>query len=272
MPSTYAHYRLGKEVKIVLNEKERKVVEEYPELYFIGLHGPDIFFYHKPLIKNEIKRIGHNIHEKAGKDFFAPAAEVIKNHPDSHTYLSYLYGFICHFALDVSCHGYIDEKIVSSGISHTEIEAEFDRMLMVKDGYDPVSHITTSHINPSLENAEVIQSFFDGADSTNIFNALKGMVTYLNLLVAPSKGKRMLINTVLKLTGNYRELHGLVINYIANPECADTTKELFHRYEEAKKLAVSLIQEYDSFLIGEKELNSVYCYNFGSKPVEEKEN
>lgn len=130
------------------------------------------------------------MHEKAGRDFFAPAAEVIKNHPDSHAYLSYLYGFICHFALDVSCHGYIDEKIASSGISHTEIESEFDRMLMVKDGYDPVSHITTSHIIPSMENAEVIQSFFDGACSVDIFDTLKGMVTCLDLLVAPSKGKR----------------------------------------------------------------------------------
>ncbi len=272
MPSTYAHYRLGKEVKTALNKKEREIVEEYPELYFIGLHGPDIFFYHKPLFKNEIKRIGHDMHEKAGRDFFAPAAEVIKNHPDSHAYLSYLYGFICHFALDVSCHGYIDEKIASSGISHTEIESEFDRMLMVKDGYDPVSHITTGHIMPSMENAEVIQSFFDGACSADIFDTLKGMVACLDLLVAPSKGKRMLINTVLKLTGNYRELHGLIINYTANVECADSTEELFHRYEEAKKLAVSLIQEYDSFLVGEKDLNSVYCCNFGSKPVEKKEN
>lgn len=27
------------------------------------------------------------------------------------------------------CHGYIDEKIQASGVSHAEIEVEFDRML-----------------------------------------------------------------------------------------------------------------------------------------------
>ena len=32
--------------------------------------------------------------------------------------------------------GYIDEKIAKSGISHTEIEVEFDRNLMEKDGLD----------------------------------------------------------------------------------------------------------------------------------------
>ncbi len=44
-----------------------------------------------------------------------------------------------------------------------------------------------------MENAEVIQSFFDEAGSVDIFDTLKGMVACLDLLVAPSKGKRMLI-------------------------------------------------------------------------------
>ena len=36
---------------------------------------------------------------------------------------------LCHFSLDVMCHGYIDEKIQAGGVSHAEIEIEFDRML-----------------------------------------------------------------------------------------------------------------------------------------------
>lgn len=56
-----------------------------------------------------------------------------------------------HFALDVSCHGYIDEKIAASGISHTEIEVEFDRMLMLMDGKDPLRQNLTEHIVPCME-------------------------------------------------------------------------------------------------------------------------
>lgn len=63
--------------------------------------------------------------------------------------LAYVYGFCCHFALDVSCHRYIDKKIEADGVSHTEIEVEFDRSLMGKDGYNPVTHILTDHIKPS---------------------------------------------------------------------------------------------------------------------------
>ena len=43
MPATYAHYRFGQEVRKDLPEKEKKIVEEFPELFMIGLHGPDIF-------------------------------------------------------------------------------------------------------------------------------------------------------------------------------------------------------------------------------------
>ena len=272
MPATYAHYRFGQEVRKDLPEKEKKIVEEFPELFMIGLHGPDIFFYYKPFSKNRVRQIGHEMHRHAGEEFFAPAAEVVGEHSENHAYLSYLYGFICHFALDVACHGYVDEKIAKSGISHTEIEAEFDRMLMVKDGHDPIRYKPTGHIVPSEENAEIIQAFFGDVDSTQLLGTLKGMVTYLNLLVAPSKGKRFLINTILKLTGNYKELHGLMINYLANPDCADSTKELFKRYGEAKDMALLLIHEYGGFLEGKEELNPIYNYTFGSKPTEEKEN
>lgn len=155
MPSTYAHYRIGQEVRNILGESERKVVEEYPELFLIGLHGPDILFYFAPLFNNQVNQIGYKMHGRPGKEFFKNAAEVIKQHQENDAYLSYVYDFICHFILDETCHGYIDEKIAASGISHTEIEVEFDRMLMVKDGYDPIRHKLTGHIVPSIENAAV---------------------------------------------------------------------------------------------------------------------
>lgn len=272
MPTTYTHYRMGQDVRNILQEKERKIVEKYPQLFCIGLHGPDIFFYYKPLSKNPIKEMGHAMHKRPGKVFFASAAEVVNGQPEKDAYLAYLYGFICHFALDVACHGYIDEKIMASGISHTEIEAEFDRMLMEKDGRDPVRYKPTVHIVPSMENAEIIQAFFKETDSTQTLDTLKGMVSYLNFLVAPSKAKRFLIDTVLKLTGNYKELHGLMINYRANPACADSTKELFTRYQETVERAASLIREYGRFLEGNEELDSIYRYNFVSRVVEEEGN
>ena len=271
MPSNYAHYRMGQEVRDCLENEEKKIVEEYPELFLIGLHGPDMLFYYKPLIRNKVNRIGHGMHDKAGKEFFANAAEVIKKHSDKAAYLSYVYGFICHFALDETCHGYIGEKTAASGISHTEIESEFDRMLMIKDGYDPIRHRLADHIVPSMGNAEIIQAFFEEVDRVAVRGALKGMIRNSNLLTAPSKAKRMLIYTFMKMTGNYKEMHGLLINYQKNPRCDDSTERLWSLYQQAKELAITLITEYRSYLEGGKDLNQIYNYTFGSELLEKKE-
>lgn len=59
MPSTYAHYRLGQQVRRELEGNERKIIEKYPQLYLIGLHGPDILFYYKPLRPNPVNQIGY---------------------------------------------------------------------------------------------------------------------------------------------------------------------------------------------------------------------
>ena len=50
MPSTYAHYRFGREVAQSLSPQNKSIVQTYPELYAIRLHGPDLFFYYQPLI------------------------------------------------------------------------------------------------------------------------------------------------------------------------------------------------------------------------------
>jgi len=44
MPSTYAHYIFGQQIRGRLSGYERKVIDKYPELFNIGLHGPDILF------------------------------------------------------------------------------------------------------------------------------------------------------------------------------------------------------------------------------------
>lgn len=265
MPATYAHYRLGEEVKRNVGEKEKKIIEAYPELYSIGLHGPDILFYYNPLKSNEVNRTGYGMHDKTGREFFERAAKVIKKSGGKEAYLSYIYGFICHFALDVSCHGYIDEKIERSGISHSEIETELDRELMIIDGLDPVSHRPTGHIVPSGRNASVIRHFFGGITKEQVEKALKGMRFYLNFLVAPSKLKRNLIYSALKLTGNSSGMKGLIVNYEKNPDCIDSTGRLIELFEDAKTLAVRLLDEYDDYLDDEKPLDKIYEYTFGGQ-------
>ena len=122
MPSTYAHYRMGQEVAKQLSGSIREIIMENKELYDIGLHGPDILFYYHPLKVDPVNSIGYELHEHSGKYFFERAAKIIETSLKKKEGLAYIFGFICHFALDAICHGYIDEKIANA---NEEIEGQY---------------------------------------------------------------------------------------------------------------------------------------------------
>lgn len=268
MPSTYAHYRFGQSVYELLSDPEKTIIAGSRQLFDIGLHGPDILFYYKPFHSNAINRIGYAMHERSGQSIFREAGEVVLTQENRAPYLAYLYGFLCHFALDSFCHGYIDDKIHLSGISHTEIEVEFDRALMVRDGCDPVRHKLTSHIVPSQQSAAVISKFFAGTAESEVQEALRSMIFYNDLLVAPSPVKRGLICAVLACTGNYANMRGLLVNYRPNPACRDSCERLETLFDAAKEYAVQVIPSYARIVRGEAEFDERFRLTFGGRIAE----
>ena len=265
MPSTYAHYRMGKEVKNCLNLKEQNIVEKYEDLYMIGLHGPDILFYYGALWNNDVNAVGFGIHEKSGRSFFETACKTIVRSDNKEAALAYAYGVLNHFALDTTCHKYVDDKIEVSGVTHTEIEVEFDRYLMILDGHNPVSHVLTNHIHPTANNAEIISKFYPGITENQVKKSLKSMIFYNNLLRANTNFKRNLIYTLLKATGNYTEMHGLIVNLKGNPVCDDSNQKLMELYDQAKMRAVKFIDDFDENVKGRKPFDSIFDYDFGGR-------
>lgn len=261
MPSTYAHYRFGKEVYKLLPASLREEIAYSSALYKIGLHGPDLLFYYKALYPNEISSVGFRMHEVSADIFFGGAAEVVK----TRNQLAYIIGFICHFVLDSECHGYIEKYIQAKGVSHTEIEVEFDRMLMIKDGYNPVVHPLTDHIYADIGIARVIHTFFPGIEAKKLAKALRSMKFYNALLIAPNKLKRNLIYAILKITGNEKEMHGLVVNPKGNPKCRKSCERLMELYENAVPTALELIEDYMETLRNGKELNQRFYRTFGAE-------
>ena len=84
MPGTYAHYAFGKKVLLdaflspILEIKN--IILKNMDLFFIGLHGPDILLYYKPLIyNNPTSKLGHKIHNENSNIFFEKARSIIKN-------------------------------------------------------------------------------------------------------------------------------------------------------------------------------------------------
>lgn len=254
MPSTYAHYRFGRDVMASTNGDVCRDIVENLDIYNIGLHGPDILFYHDALVKNRVNTIGFGMHDRPGKEFFGPARDVISDMEDASAGRAYLYGFICHFMLDSECHPYIEEKIASSGVSHTKIESEFDRMLLEKDGFNPFGKDLTAHIHPSTDISAVISQFLPDVTPDEVERSLREMITYNGYINTPSRLKRVMIERKLKATGNLEDMGGMVIGLKPEPRCEDSNARLMDLYGNAVRPTAMLMESYYGYLKGECDL------------------
>ncbi len=264
MPTTYTHDRFGTDVLTALPEDARLQISEEQDLYMIGLQGPDILFYYKPLVKNKIVAYGHYLHDKPGRFFFGNAARLLFSGscPPEGAQLSYICGCLAHFALDVVCHPDIVAWEQSSGVSHAEVEGEFDRYLLVRDGYDPVSAVLTGNFHPSGKAAKAIAPFYKGVSESGILKALDGFISFNKIVRAPGKAKRAFLNGALKAVGMYDSFHGHIINLTPNPLCTESCEKLMARYEEALPVAVDLIDRFLTTRGGDTETDDFYDYDF----------
>ena len=209
--------------------------------------------------------MGNRIHSESGAKFFVHAAKALHTHDQYEKHLAYVYGVLCHFALDEICHGYVEQAVKETGLAHIAVEGELDRKLMIMNGENPVSRRLTGHIVPSMKNAIIIKDFYRGITAKEVKKALNGMVFYDRILVCPSKIKRMALYAALKVAGLYYDFHGFIIKYHENESCREQIRKLLHLYEKAVPLADKLICEYKPFLEGNATLDSVYAYTFGSQ-------
>ena len=136
--------------------------------------------------KNHVNGLGYKMHDQMADAFFKRAVEVIGASEDKGAARAYIYGFICHFALDSECHKYIEKMIQVSGISHSEIEMELDRVFLTDDFINPVTYLGTKHIHPTLENAQVIAPFFEGITAEEVKQSLSSMVWVAQLFLRSS--------------------------------------------------------------------------------------
>lgn len=263
MPSTYAHRRFGADVLAQLPESLARTIRQHRQLFDVGLHGPDLLFYYHALKSNPVSKLGNAMHDKPGRVFFDRARGVVRQAEDPEAALAYALGFVCHFALDSTCHPYVEQFTRESGITHCEIETELDSDLMRKDGLDPCKDFAASHICPSEQNAKVIRPFYEGITEQETLESLKGMVSVLKLLMATSPLKRWVVLTGMKAVGKYDNLHGLVVAAEPNPQCARSTARLEVLYEQAKPLAVRLIEEFAEKLETDQPLDAAYDHTFG---------
>lgn len=135
MPNYYAHRRFGAQVLAALPPALAAVLEREREAFDLGLYGPDPLFFYRPLLHSRAHVLGTSMHHQPVRPVAQRLRQAVEdNRPFSRGYAA---GFLCHFALDFRCHAYINDRN-GHGVTHSGMESELDRALMLEDGIDPL--------------------------------------------------------------------------------------------------------------------------------------
>ena len=112
MPSTITHAYFAMDVYERMPIKRREFLLEYKDRLKLSAQGMDpLFFYNIVNLKKgkQMRLFGHYFHQHHSFLFFETLINYIKyngyrNHPDV---MAFLYGQLCHYELDSTCHPYI---------------------------------------------------------------------------------------------------------------------------------------------------------------------
>lgn len=243
MPTTYTHDLFGKIVYKQLPEEIRKVIRKNGDLFRIGLHGPDILFY--DLTNLSVSSIGVEMHSIPAASFFLRGMSMVRARDDER-FLAYLLGFGCHYLLDSVCHPYVEDVAKAKVITHTLLEKEFDRTLMLETNKNPYHFYPSDCIVPKVSYARVIRKMFPGLGTRDILVSLRMMKFLTNAMVYDNRGKRrFLVALVTRIAGKRKSRSALEFFMEKDPVPGSEkpVKELHRYFDQAAEEAPAYIEE-----------------------------
>ena len=231
MPSTYAHYRFGTQMLQTMPGDVRRTIQRFRQLFDVGLHGPDIFFYNSPLLRTNADFLGVKYHEQTGEEFFTRVCRSLRLE-QSEAANAYLYGVLCHYCLDAVCHPYVRKMAEKGEVTHAQLETEFERRLLETDGKLPAcSQDLSRHIRLTPGECETVARFYPPASAANIKSSVKGMAFFVKLLATPEGMRRNVLEKGVGIVA--KSYSGMLMEEKPLPLCAPYLPGLMERYEKA---------------------------------------
>ena len=231
MPSSYAHYRFGTKILPTLPADIRRSVQRFRRMYDVGLHGPDIFYFYNPVSNKGTGILGIKFHEQTGKAFFTRVCRAIRMER-SEAAAACLYGVLCHYVLDSVMHPAILEAAQELGVTHIEIETEFDRYLLAKDRkMPPDGSKLSNHLHLTEGECETLAKFYPPSTGKTVKHALASAAFCTKLLYNTDGISRKVTETGIHLLG--KELQGMLMTTQPNPKCAQLNESLYALYQQA---------------------------------------
>ena len=241
MPGIYAHYRFGLALLPTLPGDTARTIQRFRRLYEAGLHGPDIFFYLNPILPNSVGALCSKFHAQDGKAFFNRVCRLTRMER-SEANQSYLYGLLCHYALDSVMRPFIKEKARELGIPYTEIETEFDRFLLETDGkLPPESQDLSGHLKLTPGECATVAKFYVPATARQVQLSLTHMAKCHKLLATPEGARRTALRNSLQAVRN--PVRSLLMTAGPDSRCSALDKQLLELYEQAAEIFPDMLRQ-----------------------------
>ena len=228
MPSHYAHYRFGVKALELLPPEAQRAVRRFRSLYDVGLHGPDIFFYHNILFRDKIVALGKEYHYTTGEAFFTPVCKHLRLEP-SEAATAYLWGLLAHYCLDSTLHPLVLEETASGKIGHVELETEFDRFLLKLDGKpQPNTFDCSPHIRLTDGECATAAAFYSNVTPGTVKRSIICMANSVKLLAMPNGNFRRFAERSVP-----ENLRQFFMGRTPNKNCAHLDAPMLALFEEA---------------------------------------
>lgn len=258
MPAFYTHLRFGNQLLQSLSKETMRPVRHFRRLFEAGLQGPDFFFYHNPLVRTETVELGSRFHHQSGGAFFTQVCTVLREDP-SEAGLAYLYGLLAHYCLDSQCHPFVHQVTKDGTIGHTELEVEFDRYLLAKDGYEsPHTQDLSGRMKLTRGECVTVARFYPPATPGNVYQSVANMKRCMGFLAGKN---RKFLAFVMKRTP--ASIQQQLMPEHANHKCLHLNKDMMALYEEAAQSYPVLLAQLLSHLERETPLGKEFERDFG---------
>ena len=235
MPSTYAHRRFGEQVAPLLPLQARRSARQFRRLYDVGLHGPDIFFYHNILFKDRIVSLAKDTHALSGQAFFTGVCAKLRKEPNEAA-LAYLYGVLAHYCLDSVMHPFVLEQSADGKVGHTEMETEFDRFLLQLDRKRRGDAGDAERLKLTGGECRTVSEFYD-VGSLAVRSSVKRMDFWDRITTMPGGTMRKITE---KCAG--KKLRAFFISRTPNPNCQHLNEPMMNLYNRALELFPAMVE------------------------------
>lgn len=261
MPAAFAHDLYGRLVYGRLSPEIKQAIRREKDCFYLGLHGPDVLFFYRPLGENPVNRKGYRMHEAPASEIFKHGLEVLGREKDEKkraAISAYLLGFSCHFALDCRLHGAINQTEKDTEFTHGDIETELDRRLLVREGHEPLRTNVTCHIKAAPMTCMAAAAVLSESEGC-LREAILSFKAVNRLFINSGEVVKSGICLVLRRAGYYEKIHGMIMRRRPVPGLEAVTdyleKEFFNAVCFGASLASGLYESMEKGTVLLEEFN-----------------